>query len=341
MEPKIAACFNFLDTAEEVWQATKDLYGEQYNIARMYQLCQTKGSLKKGTAPINEYIGTFKGIWDEIDVHAPLTTDLSIAKKQREQEHIFEILAGLPNDYENLRSQILMAHELPSLSSVCALFIREESRRKAMGTLNCNDQEVSNDEKAAFAVNSYSSDSRNFRGKRDEGRKLKCSHCKKVGHSRDTCWFIHGKPDRGINHIKSTSNGTFKKENIFSGNIKKENNQTSLITSSSDKHITLETLAEMIKELQVEKTAGISINTSDHTKGMASISCLDSSSHWIVDSGATNHMAKRFTHLYSPHSVDGIEPVAAANGAPIADWINEPFPVSFTPQSRSLFANIN
>ncbi|MFV0960811.1 hypothetical protein QML37_31420, partial [Klebsiella pneumoniae] len=51
----------------------------------------------------------------------------------RDQDRIFKVLAGLPHDYEHLHSQVLMANDLPSLSSVFSMLIREESRRKAMG----------------------------------------------------------------------------------------------------------------------------------------------------------------------------------------------------------------
>ncbi|MFV0960847.1 hypothetical protein QML37_31645, partial [Klebsiella pneumoniae] len=67
-----------------------------------------------------------------MDVYAPITNDLAQAKKLREQDRIFEVLAGLPNDFEHFRSQVLMSNELPSLSSVFFMLIGEESRRKAM-----------------------------------------------------------------------------------------------------------------------------------------------------------------------------------------------------------------
>ncbi|MFV0960722.1 hypothetical protein QML37_30530, partial [Klebsiella pneumoniae] len=128
MDSKIASNFTFLESAEEIWNAAKDLYGEQFNIARMFQLSQMKGSFKKGNLAISEYIGQFKSVWDELDLFNPLTMDLVIAKRQREQERIFELLAGLPHDFETLRGQILMSNELPSLTSVLSTLMREESR---------------------------------------------------------------------------------------------------------------------------------------------------------------------------------------------------------------------
>ncbi|MFV0960647.1 hypothetical protein QML37_29600, partial [Klebsiella pneumoniae] len=118
MEPNISANFTFLDTAEEVWSCAKDLYGEQFNAARMYHLSQKKCNLKKGNTPISEYLGVFKSIWDELDVYAPISCDVIQTKRLRDQDRIFEVLAGLPQDYEHLRSQLLMANDLPSISSV-------------------------------------------------------------------------------------------------------------------------------------------------------------------------------------------------------------------------------
>ncbi|MFV0960820.1 hypothetical protein QML37_31495, partial [Klebsiella pneumoniae] len=127
MEQSVSANFTFLDTTEEIWECAKELYGEQFNAARMYHLSQKKCNLKKGSGPISEYLGTFKSMWDEMDVYAPITNDLAQAKKLREQDRIFEVLAGLPPDFEHLRGQILMSNDLPSLSTVFSMLIREES----------------------------------------------------------------------------------------------------------------------------------------------------------------------------------------------------------------------
>ncbi|MFA1236669.1 hypothetical protein, partial [Klebsiella pneumoniae] len=76
MEPKIAVNFTFVESAEEIWRGVRELYGEQFNAARMFQLTQEKSTLKKGTMAIHEYLGKFKNIWDELDIYSPLSTDL-------------------------------------------------------------------------------------------------------------------------------------------------------------------------------------------------------------------------------------------------------------------------
>ncbi|XP_031486330.1 uncharacterized protein LOC116254857 [Nymphaea colorata] len=209
-----------------------------------------------------------------MDIYSPLTTDLTKAKRQREQDRIFEILAGLPNDYEQLRSQILMAHDLPSLASVLSLLMREESRRKAMGMLADGYQEIPNEEKLAFATsnNAYSTTGeRSFKYKREDSRKVKCTHCKRNGHSRDSCWFLHGKPEKGQNSfIRSMARNQEKRDH--------NSNQANHATTSLENQITLDKLAEMIKELQVQRTAGIATNLGN--KGTIKSGSDDSEDDW-------------------------------------------------------------
>ncbi|MFA1236634.1 hypothetical protein, partial [Klebsiella pneumoniae] len=140
----------------------------------MHHLSQKKCNLKKGNNPISEYLGAFKSIWDELDVYAPITNDLIQAKKLREQDRIFEVLAGLPHDFEHLRSQILMSNELPSLSSVFSMLIREESRRKAMG-IQEDIPEKTSGENVVFAAHQKYKGANNYCQKRDDKRNMVCS----------------------------------------------------------------------------------------------------------------------------------------------------------------------
>ncbi|KAF8412062.1 hypothetical protein HHK36_000015 [Tetracentron sinense] len=204
MEKNIARTFRFHTTAEGIWNMAKELYGEQNNIARTYQIKQELMSLKKGNKPFNEFVGELSSLFDELEFYVSLTVDAKELQKQKEQDKIFTLLAALPSDYEMFRSQILMASELPTFSSVCATIAREETRRKVMSSdlqenfeqseksALKNDSSSENIEKSFVANNNTASKGRG------KGRKSRpyCTYCKKDGHVIDKCWKIHGKPDR-------------------------------------------------------------------------------------------------------------------------------------------------
>ena len=102
---------------------------------------------------------------------------------------VFEFLAGLNRDLDDVRGRILGRRPLPSTREVFSEVRREENRRKVMlkETIPAgnNGPEVSALMSKGPVVGSGS--------KTQKGRPW-CEHCRKTGHSKDTCWEIHGKP---------------------------------------------------------------------------------------------------------------------------------------------------
>jgi len=79
-----------------------------------------------------QLIGSFKSLWNELEMYHPHTTDAAILRKGTEEDRIFQLLASLSLDFDDMRSHILMNPKLSSLKSVCATIQREEIRRKVM-----------------------------------------------------------------------------------------------------------------------------------------------------------------------------------------------------------------
>ncbi|KAF7135578.1 hypothetical protein RHSIM_Rhsim08G0202000 [Rhododendron simsii] len=129
---KFSLLQTLLKTAEELWTSVKDLYGHQHNTARVYQLQQAISNCKQGDHSFVEYFGELKSMWYELGLHRPPTIALVTLQKRAEQDKVFQLLADVKPEFENLRGQILMGFETLSLSSVCASIQQEETRKKAM-----------------------------------------------------------------------------------------------------------------------------------------------------------------------------------------------------------------
>ncbi|XP_038679620.1 uncharacterized protein LOC119980869 [Tripterygium wilfordii] len=184
MELHVAEIFSYYESSADLWDAVKEMYGNQNNAARVFQLKRDIACLQQEGKPFIQFLGSMKSMWNELSVYRPHTTDSAVLLKRAEEDKIFQLLANLAPDYEDLRSHILMNSELPSLGSVCATIQREEVRRKVM---NCNlKTEVS--EARAYMFNHKRSEERSYKGKRPE---LKCNHCHNLGHTVDRCWVLH------------------------------------------------------------------------------------------------------------------------------------------------------
>ena len=81
METSISELFLLSDTAFELWQAVKDMYGQENNYSRIYQLKLEIQQEKQGTRKHIEYLGTFQKKKDELRSYRPPTTDLATIKK--------------------------------------------------------------------------------------------------------------------------------------------------------------------------------------------------------------------------------------------------------------------
>lgn len=104
MEHNIAEIFSFSESLLDLWDAIRMeikiiLSGFSRFIARL---------------PIFIKMESLKILWNELEMYCLYTIVAAILQK-RTEDRIFQLLAGLSPDFENLQSHILMNLELPSL----------------------------------------------------------------------------------------------------------------------------------------------------------------------------------------------------------------------------------
>jgi hypothetical protein len=73
-----------------------------------------------------------KSLWNELEIYHPHTCDDVVLRRRTEEDKLFQLLASLSFDFEDLRSHILMNPKLSSLQSVTTMVQREEICRKVM-----------------------------------------------------------------------------------------------------------------------------------------------------------------------------------------------------------------
>ena len=104
------------------------------------------------------------------------------------------MLIGLRPDLETVRDQILGSSSVPSLDDVFARLLRISST-----------QTLSSDNTSDSSVLVSQTNSRGGRsGNRGRGQRLHSTYCNKLGHTRDRCYQLHGRPPR-IAHVAQSS----------------------------------------------------------------------------------------------------------------------------------------
>lgn len=169
----------------DLWEAVRDVYDNQNNYARIFQIRQDIANLRQDGQPFVNLLSKMKSLWNKLEVYRPHSIDPVILRKRTEEDQVFQLLASLKPDFEDLRCHILMNAELPSLKNVCETIQREEIRRKVM----TRDSTASAQDVRAYLAH-QSSEKKPFTGKHPD---LKCKYCNSIGHSVDHCWSLHPK----------------------------------------------------------------------------------------------------------------------------------------------------
>ncbi|KAL4562842.1 hypothetical protein LXL04_026873 [Taraxacum kok-saghyz] len=270
MIPEIGEQFMFYKTASEIWEAARDTFSNQENTSPLFEIKGILHNLRQGDLTVTSYFTSLNRYWQQLDVLDTLTWSCSADGKQYkrilETERIYKFLLGLNQELDEVRGRILGMKPMPSLREVFSEVRREESRRRVM--LGVSGHPVT--EGSALATRFPSNPkSRTGPSQKKTGRPW-CDHCKRPGHTKETCWKIHGKPA----DWKPSSRGN-------------------LATSENLEPFTKEQLEALRKVLQSTTLEDKGIAAIAQQGGGFSSAFTTSTSGtrpWVVDCGATDHM---------------------------------------------------
>ena len=197
MNPEISDTCMFLSTAREIWEAIRQTYSKARDAAQVYEIKIKAGATKQGSKTVTEYANLLLNLWQELDhyrcIETKCASDAAILKDYIEKDRVYDFLAGLNVEFDQVRVQILGKEEVQSLNETISLIRAEESRRGVMlepQTVEGSAMVTKKDQPPLTAA-----ENRRVEGQgRDHKENLWCTYCKKSRHTRETCWKLHGKP---------------------------------------------------------------------------------------------------------------------------------------------------
>ncbi|KAL2247639.1 UNVERIFIED_CONTAM: hypothetical protein Sindi_2616200 [Sesamum indicum] len=300
MTKDLAESFMYVGSARELWVELEARYGES-NSPLIYQLQREIGEVTQGNMSVTEYYTKLKRLWDELMCLAPMpkcvctNCTCEVNKSMADMvasNQLIQFLVGLNSVYDQARSQILLLEPLPTVTKAYSMLIRMEKQMN-LGSMENNGG-------AAFQVKGQSYKKKPVTDKRH----MICDHCQKPGHTKDSCFKLHGIPDwykemgeqrrkvmgkgRGYNAMTSEDSSRRSVEGNHS-------NITELIKQEMKKFMLEETPTDLLQVnfAQLDNFAGSCDNST------SLISCT-----WIIDSGATNNICAdaRLFCSYTKHS---------------------------------------
>ncbi|KAF3772174.1 Glutamate--cysteine ligase [Nymphaea thermarum] len=133
VSPEIQPLILRKKTAWDMWVVLKQMYGQKKTAIHTYQVMKTVYNLRQGNSSVAEYYGALKAKWEELDYHSDIPwhcpQDQALHVAQELQNRVFLFLAGLNDEFEGVRSQILNSGEVSSIEDVYSCIEAEKQRR--------------------------------------------------------------------------------------------------------------------------------------------------------------------------------------------------------------------
>ncbi|RVW14408.1 Retrovirus-related Pol polyprotein from transposon RE2 [Vitis vinifera] len=260
VDPKILLHLRAYKTCFKFWNQAKGLYTN--DIQRLYKVASSIVNVRQQDMDLSTYIGQIASLKEEFLTVMPLTTNVGDQQIQIDKFFMVLTLIGLRPDLETVRDQILGSSSVPSLDDVFAHLLRGRS------------------------------------GNRGRGQRPHCTYCNKLGHTRDQCYQLHGRPPRTA-HVAQSS----------------DPRSPQPPSSSTSQGISL-TDSKYDDYLRYQATKSASVASVAQT-GSASAYLTHTSSlgPWILDSDACDHISGNKDLFSSITTTSALPTVNLANGS--------------------------
>ncbi|KAJ9675922.1 hypothetical protein PVL29_024745 [Vitis rotundifolia] len=275
VDPKILHHLRAYKTCFKFWNQAKGLYTN--DIQRLYKVASSIVNVRQQDMDLSTYIGQIASLKEEFLTVMPLTTDVGDQRIQIDKFFMVLTLIGLRPDLKTVRDQILGSSSVPSLDDVFARLLRISST-----------QTLSSDNTLDSSVLVSQTNSRGGRsGNRGRGQRPHCTYCNKLGHTRDRCYQLHGRPPRTAHPpSSSTSQGIF------------------LTDSEYDDYL----------RYQATKSASVAF-VAQTGNASACLTHTSSLGPWILDYGTSDHISGNKDLFSSITTTFALPTVTLANGS--------------------------
>ncbi|XP_045820014.1 uncharacterized protein LOC123913341 [Trifolium pratense] len=304
VEESINQSIIYLENAIDVWNELKERFSHG-DFIRISELQIEIHALKQGNRSVSEFFTALKILWEELEAYlsTPIcncprkcvcATGISNVKTQHDLLRKIRFLTGLNDNFDMVRSQILLMDPLPPINKVFSSILQHERQFVPHNAgLDVEDSKV-----LVNASDNRRSQGRGkggFNGQSGPFKKKYCTYCGKDNHVIENCFKKHGfPPNFGRNNASANHFGT--DDSMDNDDIKSlKASEPFTFTKSQYEHLVNLLQSHDGSSTQVnDASTSNSVNTFGHPKsGIPNLaySCHNSiHTTWIIDSGASDHI---------------------------------------------------
>jgi len=237
VSPQIAQTLVFHENAIDAWSELKERY-VKVDIIRIATLPSKINNLKQGSKTVLEYFTKMKTLWEELNSHRPMPhctcphpcrcAATREARNYRLEDLVIQFLTSLNDQFNVVKTKVLMLDPLPSINKVYSLVVQEESNNHSLSSPFDEQLSVIN------AAESQGIGQGRGRGYYNNFRPpIHCSFCRKSNHTIDFRYQKHGQPNfqkqgssadvsRSTDEVEAQSRSSNEAPTIFGSTISQE-----------------------------------------------------------------------------------------------------------------------
>ena len=173
-----------------LWNQVKKPYTN--DIQRLYRVISSIANLKQLGMDISSYGGRMFALEDELISILSKSTKTKTSLSKMDRVFMIILLLNPGPDFENIREQILTGAVIPNFDEALARLLR----RTSTATQSMRSK-ITPDTSVMVSHTLSWGDSRGGRGSNQgRGQCPQCTYCHRLGHTRDRCYQLHGRPPR-------------------------------------------------------------------------------------------------------------------------------------------------
>ena len=256
---------------------------------------------------------------DELISILPKSTNTETSLSKRDRVFMIILLLNLRPDFENIREQILTGAVIPNFDEALAQLLRHTS----IATQSMR-SEITPDTSVMVSQSLSRGDSRGGRGSnRGRGQRPQCTYCHRLGHTRDRCYQLHGRPPRTA-HLAQSSDHSACSSSISGSSSTPQG--VILTPSEYEEYLCLTQAAKSSSIASVAQTDNV-------------FACLTHSfAPWIFDTGASDHISGNKDLFSSLTFPSPLPTITLTNGSQtIAKGIGSVCPLPSLPLTSILY----
>ncbi|XP_019237284.1 PREDICTED: uncharacterized protein LOC109217484 [Nicotiana attenuata] len=171
-------------------RCTKDKFDR--SLHELWEKCNAivfSWIMNAGISSVSAYFSKLTNLWEEYDTLMPCPgCDCPESKnyfEHFEYQRLLQFLMGINETYSQPRSQILMMSPVSTVNKAYSMIVSEESQ----GALGKFSQAVDIADGTTLFTNKEMNSRNNYKPRRGN---MFCDYCNYKGHTRDTCFKLHG-----------------------------------------------------------------------------------------------------------------------------------------------------